>query len=158
MLKFKTTFKAMGAAALFSLGSLATTAPAVAQATSLNDILNRIRQDSSQLTAENQARLREFQSKRANELKLSELQTTLETEAGDFGELLGQFRQAAGETMPIISNSIANFQYPGRVEKLQEISQASSLPSRSDLDSLPRAILQEMIAQSEVTTMHASLK
>jgi len=181
MFKLKTTFKAVGAAALFSLGSLATSAPAVAQAASLNDILNRIRQDSSQLTAENQARLREFQSKRdeqqsimaaatadlrnaeargrqlsaqfdENEVKLSELQDTLETEAGDFGELLGQFRQAAGETMPIISNSIANFQYPGRVEKLSEISQASSLPSRADLDSLPRAILQEMIAQSEVTT------
>ena len=54
--------------------------------------------------------------------------------------------------MPVISNSIANFQYPGRVEKLSEISQASSLPSRADLDSLPNAILQEMIAQSEVTT------
>jgi len=181
MYKFKTTLKAMGAAALLSLGSLAMSAPATAQTASLNDILNRIRQDSSQLTAENQARLREFQSKRdeqaaimataraelntaeargrslsaqfdANEVVLSELQDRLETEAGDFGELLGQFRQAAGETMPIISNSIANFQYPGRLEKLQEISQASSLPSRADLDSLPRAILQEMIAQSEVTT------
>lgn len=181
MLKFKTTFKAMGAAALLSLGSLAMSTPAIAQTATLNDILNRIRQDSSQLTAENQARLREFQSARdqqaaimatargelnaaeargrslsaqfdANEEKLSELQTQLETEAGDFGELLGQFRQAAGETMPIISNSLANFQYPGRVEKLSEIAQASSLPSRADLDSLPRAMLQEMIAQSEVTT------
>ena len=181
MFKFKNTLKAMGAAALLSIGSLSMSAPAVAQQTSLNDILNRIRQDSSQLTAENQARLREFQQARdqqasimatartelnaaeargrslsaqfdANEAKLSQLQDQLEQEAGDFGELLGQFRQAAGETMPVISGSIANFQYPGRVEKLSEISQASSLPSRADLDSLPRAILQEMIAQSEVTT------
>ena len=184
MLKFKTTLKAMGAAALLSLGSLSVAAPASAQ--SLNEILNSIRQDSSQLTAENQARLREFQQKRdeqtsimaaarselnaaeargrsldaqfnANEARLSELQNQLEEEAGDFGELLGQFRQAAGETMPIISNSIANFQYPGRVEKLSEISQASSLPSRADLDSLPRAILQEMIAQSEVTTFTSTV-
>jgi len=181
MFKFKKTLKAMGAAALLSIGSLSMSAPAVAQDVSLNEILNRIRQDSSQLTAENQARLREFQQARdqqasimaaartelnaaeargrslsaqfdANEVRLSELQDQLEQEAGDFGELLGQFRQAAGETMPVISGSIANFQYPGRVEKLSEISQASSLPSRADLDSLPRAILQEMIAQSEVTT------
>lgn len=182
MFNFKTTFRAMGAAALLSLGALSVpSAPAEAQQVSLNEILNRIRQDSSQLTAENQARLREFQQARdqqasimaaartelnaaeargrslssqfdANETKLSALQNQLEQEAGDFGELLGQFRQAAGETMPVISGSIANFQYPGRVEKLSEIAQASSLPSRADLDSLPRAILQEMIAQSEVTT------
>ena len=181
MLKFKTTLKAIGAAALFSVGSLALPAPASAQQVSLNDIVQRIQRDSSALTQENQQRLRQFQAARdeqasimaaargelnaaeargrslsaqfdANESRLSELQTQLETEAGDFGELLGQFRQAAGETEPIIENSIANFQYPGRVEKLSEIAQASSLPSREDLESLPRAMLREMIAQSEVTT------
>lgn len=179
MFDMKTKFKTLGAAAVLSLGAFSLSAPASAQ--SLADIANRIKQDSSQLSAENQARLRRFQQARdeqasimaaarqelnaaesrgrslsgqfdANEAKLSELQNRLEEEAGDFGELLGQFRQAAGETMPVISNSIANFQYPGRVEKLSEISQASSLPSRADLDSLPNAILQEMIAQSEVTT------
>ena len=179
MFDMKTKFKTLGAAAVLSLGAFSLSAPASAQ--SLSDIANRIKQDSSQLSAENQARLRRFQQARdeqasimaaarqelnaaesrgrslsgqfdANEAKLSELQNRLEEEAGDFGELLGQFRQAAGETMPVISNSIANFQYPGRVEKLSEISQASSLPSRADLDSLPNAILQEMIAQSEVTT------
>jgi len=183
MLKFTKSLKAMGAAALLSLGTLA--APAVAQQNvSLSDILSRVRQDSEQLSQENQRRLREFQEARdeqatimaaarselaaveargreltaqfdANEAVLSELQAQLETEAGDFGELLGQFRTAAGETMPVISNSLANFHYPGRVEKLSEISQASALPSRADLDSLPKAILQEMIAQSEVTTFSA---
>lgn len=181
MFKFKTTLKAMGAAALLAIGSFSVSAPAHAQQPSLNDILNRIRSDSSELTRENQQRLREFQQKRdeqaaimaearsalnaaeargrslsaqfdANQARIGELQTQLESEAGDFGELLGQFRQAAGETMPIIQNSIANFEYGGRVEKLSAISQASSLPSRADLDSLPRAILQEMIAQSEVKT------
>lgn len=185
MFNFKTTLKALGAATLLSLGSLSMSAPATAQ-TSLNEILNRIRTDSSALTAENQQRLREFQSARdqqaaimaeargelnaaqargralsarfdANEVRLSELQTQLEAEAGDFGELLGQFRQAAGETMPIISNSLANFEYGGRVEKLAEISQASALPSRADLDSLPRAIMQEMIAQSEVKTFTSTV-
>lgn len=183
MLKFKHSFKAMGAAALLSLGTLAA-APAIAQQVSLSDILANVRSDSSQLSAENQRRLQAFQQARdeqatimaaartelnaaeargralsaqfdANEAVLSELQTQLETEAGDFGELLGQFRTAAGETMPVISNSLANFHYPGRVEKLSEISQASALPSRADLDSLPKAILQEMIAQSEVTTFTA---
>ncbi|MEM7662876.1 MAG: MotA/TolQ/ExbB proton channel family protein [Pseudomonadota bacterium] len=185
MLKFNKTLKALGAAALLSLGPIA--APAVAQQNvSLSDILSRVRQDSDQLSQENQRRLREFQEATAeqeaimaaarselatveargrqltaqfdeNQLRLDELQDQLETEAGDFGELLGQFRTAAGETMPVIQNSLANFQYPGRVEKLAQISQASALPSRGDLDSLPKAILQEMIAQSEVTTFTANV-
>ncbi|MEO0882021.1 MAG: MotA/TolQ/ExbB proton channel family protein [Pseudomonadota bacterium] len=185
MLKFKKSLKALGAAALLSLGTLA--APAVAQQNvSLSDILSRVRTDSDQLSQENQRRLREFQEAReeqadimeaaraelravearanaltaqfdANQAQLDELQTQLETEAGDFGELLGQFRTAAGETMPVIQNSLGNFHYPGRVEKLSQISQASALPSRADLDSLPNAILQEMIAQSEVTTFEADV-
>ena len=181
MYTLKTKLKALGAAALLSLGGLSISAPAMAQETSLSDILSRVRANSQELTAENQARVREFQQARdeqaaimaeartelnaaeargralsaqfdANEAALSELQTQLETEAGDFGELLGQFRQAAGETMPVISNSLSKFQYPGRVEQLSAISQASSLPTRADLDTLPKAILTEMIAQSEVTT------
>ncbi|MEM8635976.1 MAG: MotA/TolQ/ExbB proton channel family protein [Pseudomonadota bacterium] len=185
MLKFSKTLKVLGAAALLSLGPIA--APAVAQQdVSLSDILARVRADSEQLSQENQRRLREFQEARdeqeaimatarselaaveararnlnaqfeANQSQLDELQFQLETEAGDFGELLGQFRTAAGETMPVIENSLANFHYPGRVEKLSQISQASALPSRGDLDSLPKAILQEMIAQSEVTTFTANV-
>ncbi|MEL7451906.1 MAG: MotA/TolQ/ExbB proton channel family protein [Pseudomonadota bacterium] len=184
MFKFKHSLKALGAATLLSLGAFSTAAPALAQQVSLNDILNRVRQDSSQLSAENERRLQEFRQAREeqanimaaartelnaaeargralsaqfdeNEAVLGELQDQLNTEAGDFGELLGQFRTAAGETMPVISNSLANFHYPGRVEKLSEISQASALPSRADLDSLPKAILQEMLAQSEVTTFTA---
>lgn len=184
MFNLKTSLKTLGAAAVLSLGAFVAmpAAPANAQtATSLNDIADRVRRDSSTLTAENQARLRRFQSARdqqaaimaearrelnaaeqrgrslssqfdANANRLDELGARLEEEAGDFGELLGQFRQAAGETTPVIAGSIANFQYPGRVEKLAEIAQANSLPSRADLDSLPKAILTEMIAQSEVTT------
>jgi len=178
------SLKALGAAAALGLTTLAATAPASAQ--SLSDVLDRVRQDSEELTAENQARLREFQQARqeqanilasarnelaaleargqelsaqfdANEAQLTELQAELETQAGDFSELLGQFRTAAGETMPQIRESFASFQYPGRVDKLSEISQARTLPTRSDLDSLPKAILQEMIAQSEVTTFNANV-
>ncbi len=178
------SLKAFAAAAALGLSTLVATAPATAQ--SLSDVLDRVRQNSEELTAENQARLREFEQARqeqanilanarselaaleargrelsaefdANEVQLGELQAELETQAGDFSELLGQFRTAAGETMPQIRESFANFQYPGRVEKLAEISQARTLPTRSDLDSLPKAILQEMIAQSEVTTFTANV-
>ncbi len=182
------SFKALGAAALFGLSSI-TALPAAAQDVTLSEVLERVRRDSQEMTAENQARLREFRQARdqqealldeeraelrqleargrelsaefdENEARLGELQAELETLAGDFSELLGQFRTAAGETMPEIRQSFANFDpsanpqeifgADGRVAKLAEISQARTLPTRSDLDSLPKAILAEMIAQSEV--------
>ncbi|MEM7768404.1 MAG: MotA/TolQ/ExbB proton channel family protein [Pseudomonadota bacterium] len=178
------SLKVLGAAAALGLTTLAATAPASAQ--SLSDVLDRVRQDSAELSAENRARLQQFEQARqeqanilagarnelanleargrelsaifdANEEELGGLQAELETQAGDFSELLGQFRTAAGETMPQIRESFANFQYPGRVEKLSEISQARTLPTRTDLDSLPKAILQEMIAQSEVTNFTANV-
>ncbi|MEL6568088.1 MAG: MotA/TolQ/ExbB proton channel family protein [Pseudomonadota bacterium] len=180
------SLKALGAAALLGLSTIVTATPAVAQAASLSEILDRVRRDSSELSAENQARLREFQQARdeqsalladarsalasaeargralsaefdQNEARLGELQAQLDTEAGDFSELLGQFRTAAGETMPQIRASLANFDYPGRVEKLSEIAQARTLPTRADLDSLPKAILQEMIAQSETKIFSAEV-
>jgi len=183
MFKNKMSLKALGAAALLSIGSLAIPSAASAQA-SFRDVLNNLQRDSQAMSAENQQRVARFQSERdqqaaimaeaqgelnaaeargralsaqfdANAARIGELQDELSVQAGDFGELLGQFRQAAGETMPVISGSLANFHYTGRVEGLSEIAQASSLPTRADLDSLPKAILQEMIAQSEVTTFTA---
>ena len=67
MFNLKTSLKTLGAAAVLSLGAFVAmpAAPANAQtATSLNDIADRVRRDSSTLTAENQARLRRFQSAR----------------------------------------------------------------------------------------------
>ena len=182
------SFKALGAAAVLGLSTLVTSAPALAQGgpSSLNEVADIVRRDNSQLSAENQQRLRQFQQARDeqsqlltdarnalnaaeargralsaefdnNEAALGDLQAQLDEQAGDFAELLGQFRTAAGETMPEIRNSLSQFQYPGRVEQLSDISQARTLPSRADLDSLPKAILQEMIAQSESTTFTATV-
>ena len=185
MKTFNKTLQTLGAAALIAGSALTIAAPAVAQDNvSLSDILRRVQQDSQQMSAEDQRRLQEFRQDTAeqqsrmsqarselnaaeargrtlsaefdaNEQELSQLSAELESQAGDFGELLGQFRTAAGETMPIIKESLANFEYSGRAEKLAEVSEARSLPTREDLDSLPKAMLQEMIAQSEVKAFTA---
>ncbi|MEO0465717.1 MAG: MotA/TolQ/ExbB proton channel family protein [Pseudomonadota bacterium] len=186
-MKTRFSLKALGAAALLGLSTMATAVPANAQ--SLSSVLDAVRRDNSALSAENQQREAEFRQARdqqsallgdarsalgaaeargralsaefdANEASLDELQAQLDEQAGDFSELLGQFRTAAGETMPKIRESLASFDpsvapvevfgSDGRVEKLSQISQARTLPTRSDLDSLPKAILAEMIAQSEV--------
>ena len=91
----------------------------------------------------------------ANEAELGALEAQVSEQAGDFQELLGQFRTAAGETMPEIANSFASFNYPDRVEGIAEIAEARTLPNRSQLERLPKAMLQEMIAQSEVKTFTA---
>ena len=184
MFKSKFSFKALTAAAVFGASSLIVVAPAQAQ--SLSDIVDRIRTESNQMSSEDEARVQAFQSDRneqsarmaqarselataeargnalnaefdANEAALADLQAQLEAEAGDFGELLGQFRTAAGESMPEIANSFANFEYPGRVDGLAEVAQARSLPTREELDRLPKAMLQEMIAQSEVKAFSAEV-
>ena len=185
MKTFNKTLQTLGAAALIAGSALTIAAPAVAQDNvSLADILRRVQQDSQQMSAEDQRRLQEFRQETAeqqsrmtqarselnaaeargralsaefdeNERQLTELSAELETQAGDFGELLGQFRTAAGETMPIIKESLSNYEYGGRAEKLAEVSEARSLPTREDLDALPKAMLQEMIAQSEVKAFTA---
>ncbi len=178
------SLKALGAAAVLGLSSMVVAAPVQAQ--SLSTVLDAIRRDSTQMSQEDQQRLQQFQRDRdnqaaelgrartelnaseargrelaaefdTNEAQLSELATQLETEAGDFGELLGQFRQAAEETRPIIDDSLSSFNYPGRTEALSRVATARTLPTRQDLDSLPKAILQEMVAQSEVKTFMAEV-
>jgi len=184
MLNFKSSLKALGAASLLGLSSLVVTAPASAQ--SLADVMKRIQADSNEMSAENQQRLKEFQQDTnaqsakmaearsalaaaegrgralgaefdANEATLADLESQVTAQAGDFQELLGQFRSAAGATMPEIANSFANFDYQGRVEGIAEIAEARTLPNRAQLERLPKAMLQEMIAQSEVKTFTATV-
>lgn len=178
------SLKALGAAAVLGLSSLAIPAPVQAQ--SLGTVLESIRRDSSQMGQEDQARFEQFKRDRdqqaaelararselnaseargralsaefdANQSQIDELANQLELEAGDFGELFGQFKEAAENTRPIIDDSLSSFDYPGRTEALVRVSTASTLPTRADLDALPRAILQEMIAQSEVKTFKAEV-
>lgn len=177
-MKLTKSFKALGVAALLAGSTIIATLPANAQVT-LSEIKRRVEQDAQAQSAEDRERVAQFQRDRdsqaaamaqarselgaaeaaaarlnaqydANEAALSELSAELEEQAGDFGELLGQFRTAAGETMPVINSSLSKYEYTGRVEKLSEVAQARSLPTRADLDALPKAMLQEMIAQSEV--------
>ena len=182
MKTFKSSLKALGAAVLF--GSVALVAAAPASAQSLSDVLAKVRQDANQMSAEDQARLKQFQADRAgqaasmqsargvlaaaeakartlsaefdaNEAQLGALEDQVSTLAGDFQEMLGQFRSAAGATMPEIANSVSNFDYKDRVAGIAEIAEARVLPTRGQLERLPKAMLQEMIAQSEVKTFTA---
>lgn len=184
MFKMKRSLQALGVSVLMGASAVLTAQPAVAQ--SLADVLQAVRRDSEQMSAQDQQRLNEFRqdtasqaarmaearnalaaaeargralsaSFDANEAILSDLEAQVSQQAGDFQELLGQFRSAAGATMPEIANSLANFDYTDRVAGIAEIAEARVLPTRNQLERLPKAMLQEMIAQSEVKTFTATV-
>ncbi len=176
-----TSIKAVAAAAV-----LMTSVAGTASAQTLSDVVSALRKDASALNAENSRRLREFEQARAtqaqelgvarsevatlerrgqalanqfeaNEDALAGLQQELQNKAGDFSELLGQFRTAAGEIDPLLRRSIISQDYPGRADALARISQARTLPERADLDILWKAMLQEMMGQAEVKTFQATV-
>ena len=101
-----------------------------------------------------QALSREFE---ANEAALSAKQTELEGLAGTLVSYLVSSVRLPG-IYAGYRNSLASAEYPGRAEKLSEIAQARALPTRSDLDQLPKSMLLEMIAQSEVKSFEAPVE
>jgi len=183
MKSFTKSLKTIGIAAAFAGASMVASLPATAQ-TSLSDILNLVQQDSQELSAENQQRLRDFQTATSeqedrmaqarnelgaanargnalgaqfdvNQSQIDQLAAELDVQAGDFAQLVGEFRAVVGEVQPLMRESLGSFDYPGRYEALSEVAQATTLPTRAELDRLPKAILTEMIAQSEVRTFTA---
>ncbi|MEL7042126.1 MAG: MotA/TolQ/ExbB proton channel family protein [Pseudomonadota bacterium] len=182
MKPFKTSLKTIGIAVAFAGTSMFATLPMAAQ--SLSDILNRVQQDSAEMGQDDAARIRDFQTRldeqeslmqqaqgelatanaRGNALSaqfdvyqadIDTLAAELDEQAGDFAQLVGEFRAVVGEVQPLMRESLASFDYPGRFEALSEVAEATTLPTREELDRLPKAILQEMIAQSEVKTFSA---
>jgi biopolymer transport protein ExbB len=179
----KTTMKMLAAAV--SMG-VALTAGAVAQtqpAGSLNELLQRVRSDAREASAENQQRLREFQQStneqqamlnqarselaglqrqadqlsaqfEANQTQIDELDAELRQRQGAFGELFGQARQAAGEFAAIIDSSIVSAQFPGRADALETLAESRTLPTRQELDYIWRRVIEEMIQQQQVVTFN----
>ena len=187
MFKTTLNVKALAAAAMFGAGALVSALPATAQVASLNDVLDAVRRDSNALTQENEQRLQAFRRETAEqqasmstlraelnaangrgqalanqvaatEGELADARAQISELAGDFSLLHGQFREASQQVMPVIRNSLASAEYPGRADGLAEVAQSTALPTREELDRLPKAILQEMIAQSEVKAFEAPVQ
>lgn len=180
----KTTMKLLAAAV--SMG-VAMTAGAFAQtqpATSLNELLNRVRQDTREASQENQQRLNEFQSSRnqqqallstargelsslerqadqltnqfeANQVAIDEQADILRQRQGAFGEVFGTARQVAGEFAAVINGSIVSAQFPGRADALEALASSNVLPTREELDFIPRRVIEEMIHQRSVVTFNS---
>ena len=179
----KNTMKMLAAAVSMGValtsGVMAQTEPAG----SLNELLNRVRSDAREASAENQARLREFQQStnqqqallnqaraqlsalenqadqltaefEANQVRIDELDAELRQRQGAFGELFGAARQTAGEFAAIIDQSLVSAQFPGRADALDTLADSRTLPTRAELDYIWRRMTEEMIQQQGVVTFN----
>lgn len=181
-MKFK-TFR-IGVVAALGLAALAGAAHAQADrqpAATLDELLQRIQQDSAEANQAMQERLADFEQARnqqqvllsqaqgelnallgesaaltaqadAIQAQIAELDEQLRVAQGEFGELFGVARQTAGEFATLVRGSAVSAQYPGRHRVLEQLSESTALPTRQELDAIWQVMLHEMIQQGRVVT------
>jgi biopolymer transport protein ExbB len=152
----------------------------------IQELLDRVRADSRDAAAENQRRLQEFRQRRdeqsallrqaqgtlaglqaeaertrtrfeANQVAIAQLDADLRAAQGEYGELFGAARQAAGEVAALLEGSLISSQFPRRHEPLRELAESRTLPDRRELDQIWRSQLSEMRAQGQVVTYNARI-
>jgi len=152
----KKLFKAaMIAGLVFSLGNTAF----AAQAVSLDELLEQVRQGRIKDAAENKARIAEFQRDRGrqqqllknmqaeqvrqeqlsvqlentfevNDAEIIDLERALQERLGELKELFGVLQQAAGDARGNFDTSVTQIQYPNRGEWLTEFAQKMGSTTR----------------------------
>lgn len=170
---------------LVTLAVATAAVPAQAQGT-LQELLNTVRNERQQTSAEQQARLRQFRDNLqqqqallsdaksklaaqeartnslkarfdANELELTEMQSTLDIRIGDMGELFGVVRQNAGDLRGVVYSSLVSAQYPDRLALVDKLAATTGVPSIDDLHSLRVLMQEEMTEYSNVTRFQGGI-
>jgi len=184
-MEMKMTFmKKLTAAAIGSAVFLSAAPMASAQISSVQDVLNKIRQDASKTEAENREREQRFRSRQgeqerllrearaelsqlegqaarvqrtfdANDARISTLTEQLKAAQGDFGEVFGLARSKAGEFKALLDNSLITAQYPTRTQVLGRVSESKALPNTDELNAIWQTMLEEIKAQRQVATFNA---
>lgn len=159
-------------------------APVQPAAASLDELLERVRQGWNVERAENKKREASFKGKRdhqkqlledakaalkreeersqvlessfeQNEIRLAQLDKTLEERLGNLGELFGVVRQVAGDTAGKLDGSIISSQVEGREDFLVSLGKTKSLPSIESLEKLWFTLHQQATEQGKVTRFRA---
>ena len=180
----KTLTAAVLVAAGLAMSAPVTWAQESAPATSLQELLDRVRQGRATDNRANEARVNEFTRARAaqqrlldeakaavvreerlseqleatfqeNEIRLAELEAVLEERLGAFGELFGVVRQVAGDTRGQLRQSLISSQMPGREDAIDKLAQSTELPELAQLEKLWNTLLEEAAAQGQVVRYQA---
>ncbi|PHR59186.1 MAG: flagellar motor protein MotA [Robiginitomaculum sp.] len=161
-------------------------APAVSQVSSVEQLLQQVRADSSKTAAENAKREAEFRARKneqqqklsaarselaalerkaksvqatfdINERKVSALEGQLDSAQGEFREVFGLARSKAGEFKATLDSSLITSQFPNRTKVLGRVSEAKALPSSDDLNAIWKSMLAEIKYQRQVATYTANV-
>lgn len=167
---------------VFSSGAFA----APPQATSLDQLLNQVKNASSENSALNKQREQQFVQQNAqqaqilaearkaysneqdrnkqlqatfdsNQQKLNDLVSQLHTREGDFSKVFDNARQSASALKTTLDNSLVSAQYPGRGVTLARMAESRDLPSLDDLHKLWFLMQQEMVEEGKVAKFPATI-
>lgn len=116
--------------------------------------LNEVRQQVREADAESDRLAAEFE---ANDQRISELTAELQEAQGEFGELFGAARSAAGDFAAQLQDSVVSAQFPGRVQPLREIAQSDTLPSETQLRYVTEVMFEQIVAQSNVARFETTV-
>jgi biopolymer transport protein ExbB len=167
------TAAALALALAFPLGAVA------ADETTLDGLLESVKNARAEEAKQNEARIAEFKAARdrqasllaeavrdrdaadarsqalskqfdANELRIAELANMLKQREGNLGEVFGVTRQVAGDVSSALYQSMISAQYPNRHEFLQKLAGAKALPSIVELEQLWFEMQREMTESGRV--------
>jgi biopolymer transport protein ExbB len=159
--------------------------PAARQLT-LDQVLQAVRKERSESSAENKAREERFLRDRnnqqaelgrvrgqvaaaeaeatrlegvmaANQGEIDKLDQELADKQGEFQELFGAARSAAADLMTQLDNSLISAEFPGRSEELREVAQTDTLPTETQLRYLWETLVQQVAEQAKVSRFSANV-
>ncbi|MEM9617461.1 MAG: MotA/TolQ/ExbB proton channel family protein [Pseudomonadota bacterium] len=178
-----------GVAALgmdISNGNLVSGASAQDTAITLDQVLQAVRRERTEVSQENQEREARFLQQRnqqqsllnqaraqvaaaeaestrlegvmeTNQVTIDELDAELASKQGEFQELFGAARTAAADLNAQLQGSIISAQFPGRGETLRELAQTEKLPSEDQLRDLWEIMLQQIAEQGKTVAFPARI-
>ncbi|MEO1250858.1 MAG: MotA/TolQ/ExbB proton channel family protein [Pseudomonadota bacterium] len=181
--------KLAGLSLIAGVAAMSMDVSAVAQeeAVTLQQVLQAIRSERTETSAENQERearfLRERNNQQAalnrvvaqvaaeearstqlettmeeNQARIDELDAELAAAQGEFQELFGAARSAAADLNAQVSRSIISAEVGSeRSEQLRELAQTEQLPSEEQLSFLWETLVEQIVQQAEVSTFSADI-
>ncbi|MCQ8185641.1 MotA/TolQ/ExbB proton channel family protein [Parvularcula maris] len=90
-----------------------------------------------------------------NDARITELSNQLQEAQGEFGELFGAARSAAGDFAAQLDDSVISAQFRGRSQPLREVAESDTLPSEEQLRFITDVMFEQIVAQSNVATFEA---
>ena len=174
-------------ASVVAIAAAAVLAPAASAQQTLQDLLNEVRKEGREVSAENRQREQEFLAKRneqrslldrakadlaaaqrrseqlkasfdQNEQTLTELEEVQRLRLAEIGELFGVVRQTAGEAQGMVDTSLLTAQKPDRGAVAKTLGEAKKLPTIDELRDLQFLLLEEMAGSASVERFQTQLR